>query len=1054
MNKITLLLTICILSISIRVSADIYDVRAQTAISRTEAATAANAGNMELAISELQKIVDTYRANKLENTEDFTALLSNLAMWNYSEGNLRRAADLYREDLDIILALQGRIGNSYMVTASNLVQVYSDLEEADKALPLALELLELVAQSEGKDNQSYLKMLDAVIGCYADLAMPKEALEATTRALELSRRVYGDDSVEFAEYLSMASMYNSVANNYKEAIRLQTKATELIGKLMSTGSLEYARHLSLLATHYNSNGDLGQAEELALQVYSIMQKGETVDLSICMFSLPVLAQIYVNKGEEYKAYQILSEIENLLEREKPGDSRSKVAYASLLATMGMVYQRLGNLDAALQAQQRCLDMYKGEEDKRRVEHASIFGNMASIYIEMGEYDKALLLQTKALDLKKDIVGKNNIKVAKAMYNLALIHAYLNHIEEALQLTEEAHAIIGTIKGTDNSDYAIGLFYLATYKMKKGDYSAAEVDTERALAIMADLYGSENQDVLAMKETLMSAIYLRCEDDKRIPVLVSEIQEGRQAWLKNVFRGIDGKLRESIWQKTQNWYFESLPMLASFNGEEYAAEAYNGALLGKGLLLSTGREFERLIKESGDEESLNLLREMKSTLSMRDAELGRPISGRIHDVDSLNRRASGLERQLLEKSTVFGDFTRGMDIDWLQVQSSLKPGEMAVEFQSFTISGNSPDVCYSALVVTPKCKRPVMVKLFKKSDLQKARGKGRKHLDKFYKKLGQGIWKPILAQMPEAKTVYFAAAGELHAIPIEYACPEPEVELKRVSSTRILASRPESKPLQKAAVYGGIQYGESQNGARGMAGYLPGTATEAEQINKMLTAKGITTMLFTGPHGSESSFKQLSGQGLNLLHLGTHGFFYTRNEAEVMQSPLFMPIEEDGVTMVEDRSLSRSGLLMAGCNALDENNNSDRNGRNTRSNGFDDGVLTGLELSRLDFRDLDLATLSACQTGLGDIFPEGVFGLQRAFKIAGANTLLMSLWSVDDRATSLLMQQFYANLLKGNSKSEALRHAQDYLRNLHCHNPEEPDYSAPYYWAAFILLDDI
>ena len=1054
MNKITLLLTICILSISMRVSADIYDVRAQTAIIRTEAATAANAGNMELAISELQKVVDTFRANKLENTEDFTALLSNLAMWNYSVGNLRRAADLYREDLDIILDLHGKAGNSYMVTATNLVQVYLELEEADKALPLALELLDLVDQSEGKDDQSYLNMLDAVIGCYADLAMPKQALEAATHALEVSRRVYGDNSVEYAEHLSMASMYNSVANNYEEAIRLQTKATDLIGKLMSTGSLEYARHLSLLATHYNSIGDLGEAEELALQAHSIMQKGETMNLSICMFSLPVLAQIYVNKGEEYKAYKILSEIENLLERKKPGDSLSKVAYASLLATMGMVYQRLGNLDAALQAQQRSLDMYKDEEEQHVVQLAAIFGNMASTYIEMGEYDKALLLQTKALDSKKKIAGKNNIQVAKAMYNLAVIHAHLNHIEEALQQTEEALAIIETIKGTDNSDYARGLFYRASYKMDREDYSAAEADLERALAIMTDLYGSENHDVLAMKETLLSAIYLRGKDDNRIPMLVSEIQEGRHAWLKNVFRGVDGKLRESVWQKTQNWYFESLPMLASFNGEEYAAEAYNGALLGKGLLLSTGREFERLIKESGDEESQNLLREMKSTLSMRDAELGRPISGRIHDVDSLNRRASELERQLLTKSSVFGDFTRGMDIDWLQVQNSLKPGEMAVEFQSFKISGNSPDVSYSALVITPKCKRPVMVKLFKKSDLLKARGKGRKHLDKFYNILGQGIWKPILAQMPEAKTIYFAADGELHAIPIEYACPEPEVELKRVSSTRILARRSQAKPLMKAAVYGGLQYGESQNGARGVAGYLPGTATEAEEINKMLTVKGITTMLFTGQHGSESSLKQLSGQGLNLLHLGTHGFFYTRNEAEVMQSPLFMPIDEDDVERIEDRSLSRSGLLMAGCNASDENIYSDGTGRNTRSSVLDDGVITGLELSRLDFRDLDLATLSACQTGLGDIFPEGVFGLQRAFKIAGANTLLMSLWSVDDRATSLLMQQFYANLLKGNSKSEALRQAQDYLRNLHRLNAEEQDYSDPFYWAAFILLDDV
>ena len=148
---------------------------------------------------------------------------------------------------------------------------------------------------------------------------------------------------------------------------------------------------------------------------------------------------------------------------------------------------------------------------------------------------------------------------------------------------------------------------------------------------------------------------------------------------------------------------------------------------------------------------------------------------------------------------------------------------------------------------------------------------------------------------------------------------------------------------------------------------------------------------------------------------------------------------------------------------------------------EDGILTAQEISTLDLRGLELAVLSACQTGTGDIAGDGVFGLQRGFKKAGANTLLMSLWKVDDNATHLLMTEFYKNLLAGESKFESLRKAQKYVRDYEeeieitpnkrwesqirqkMNKSKEPApqkikkikrYASPYYWAAFILLDAI
>lgn len=111
----------------------------------------------------------------------------------------------------------------------------------------------------------------------------------------------------------------------------------------------------------------------------------------------------------------------------------------------------------------------------------------------------------------------------------------------------------------------------------------------------------------------------------------------------------------------------------------------------------------------------------------------------------------------------------------------------------------------------------------------------------------------------------------------------------------------------------------------------------------------------------------------------------------------------------------------------------------------DGVLLSAEISKLDLSNTDLVVLSACETALGNVSAEGVYGLQRAFKLAGVNSIIMSLWKVDDEATQRLMTAFYKNYLSGKSKRESLLTAQKTVRETH-------GFEDPYYWAAFILLD--
>jgi len=354
-----------------------------------------------------------------------------------------------------------------------------------------------------------------------------------------------------------------------------------------------------------------------------------------------------------------------------------------------------------------------------------------------------------------------------------------------------------------------------------------------------------------------------------------------------------------------------------------------------------------------------------------------------------------------------------------------------------------------------------------------------------------LWRPLSPYLEKAKRIYFAPAGELYNIAIE-SLPiwqattgggdevmSDRWRLYRLSSTREIAlgHGKTRKPPTSATIFGGMTYDAKPLGGKGTprqvrkslkgaAKYLPATRKEAEESAGLLRQHAIPVALHLGDSATEQTLKHLSGHAPSILHIATHGFYWT--DSEVRQGNMSEKLQflsMYGHLDDADQALTRSGLLFTGANhALRGEHQHEQ---------ADDGVLTAKEISLLDLRGLDLLVLSACQTGLGKVTGDGVFGLQRGFKKAGAGALLMSLWKVDDVATRLLMTQFYTYLMQGMGKHEALRRAQHYLRELEVDtgskrgrhaissrqkrarkNSIKKPYRDPYYWAAFILLDGL
>lgn len=245
---------------------------------------------------------------------------------------------------------------------------------------------------------------------------------------------------------------------------------------------------------------------------------------------------------------------------------------------------------------------------------------------------------------------------------------------------------------------------------------------------------------------------------------------------------------------------------------------------------------------------------------------------------------------------------------------------------------------------------------------------------------------------------------------------------------VKATKKISLKNKNIVLWGGVDYGSTATAfsnvsqTRGILrgnvlGRLPNSLDEVNKIADLLNRSGNITTVIHGGSATEESFTSRNGKRDYILHVSTHGFFH---DSGTFTNPM-----------------QNSGLLFAGSQKFWSNENL------ANSINDADGILRADEIAKLDLSGCRLVVLSACQTGLGEYNSEGVYGLQRAFKLAGVQSILMSLWSVDDRATSELMTEFYKSLIAGKEPDEALVSAQRVLR--------AKGYS-PDKWAAFVLLN--
>ncbi len=870
------------------------------------------------------------------------------------------------------------------------------------------------------DSEEYLKELETMV-------LQKES-KARTNFIESelgNLPAFADTTTQtFSSLLKALTASYINVNNYKDALRYCNRNLSLLEKDENRNQLEIAEALAYKCKINRGLNLIQEAIIFGEKAKSLYDSIQVHPLNYC-FVLDDLAWCYGILYDYEKA--ILYQNKLVAEYEEKGDW---VSLAGALGSLGEHYQHKEDLDKAEETIRKAIDIISNHNIEQTIkemvakkeitainysntlniakEHYLIVKNslqhsLANICFKKGNYNEAIQIMIEINNYSLEM-GDKELYIS-GLSVLSLYYNYNNQFKEAINTAKQSISLISKSNYLDNDKYqkAISLslanqqIAMSYYMLK--NYQEAINYLEKSIAFSE---GVNSIDPQTQSRIIMSIIYLNNKDYCRAELFCSEALDYLQKEITKEIINMKTEQKQRMWSKYDYAFinYREIVEKGEWDGN-ILSKLYNYTLFSKSLLL---------------------------------------------DSDNAKKEIS---------------FNRMM-IKWKDIQNKLSSNDIAIEF--ITTREDSLYNTYHALVIDKTCVFPNMITLYSESDLFRIRQESK---DNILSILNTLIWKPILNQYSHISNIYFSPDGLLHVLPIEYCHLYENSELLdhynfyRLSSTKEIVFQDKKTSKSNAVLYGGLDYDmlakESNNinekkhsllrsiNARGGFEPLINTLDEVKEIGSLLRSKEILTSLYTGTEGTEESFRNFPGQDVNMLHLATHGMYVgPKNVEQTRKENNFDFLEiitNENDPVKEDIVLTHSFLVMSGGNKLVH--------REVIGSGMNDGILTALEISHIDLSKVDLVVLSACETGLGDLDSGGIYGLQRGFKKAGTNTILMSLDKVDDEATKILMVEFYKNLMNGKTKHQSLKDAQKYLRQV-----DNGKYDKPEYWASFILLDGI
>ena len=836
------------------------------------------------------------------------------------------------------------------------------------------------------------------------------------------------------------------------------------------------RQLSEQVDQLYKQGEYGKVIPLAERALALKKKIYGEEHPRVALSLNNLGMLYYEQGNYAKA-EPLYQRSLTIWKKAFGEQHPRVALS--LNNLGMLYYEKGNYAKAEPLFQRSLTILKKAFGEQHPSVALSLGNLAAFYSKQGNYAKAEPLLKRSLKMRKKAFGEQNPRVALSLNHLALLYSRQGNYAKAEPLYQRSLKMRKKAFGEQHPRVAISLNNLAVLYYKQGNYAKAEPLLKRSLKITKKVYGKQNFNLASRLKNLASLSLAQGNIPRAIEFLSrsTNIQEKNLALNLTIGSSAQKRAYMATFSHTTNLAV-SLHLQQAPENLEAARLALTTVLRRKGRVLDAVANTLPALRKSLDPQQRNLLdqlaakRSQLASLLYEGSEDTSPEAYR-NQIGTLKAQAQQLEAKLSRRSDAFHRQTQTATIPLVQ---QLLPQDAAlvelVRYRPFNAKATNPDERggaprYAAYVLSHSGE-PQWVDLGEAEAINSAVTTFRQALQdptsdvrQAGRELDALVMQPIRSLLGKERRLLVSPDGQLSLVPFAALVDQnnnyliKNYSISYLSSGRdLLAMQDDASSSSESLILANPNYAnpgnptavEEPETSRSTStrssdlaqindlNPLPGTKAEAKAIASLLPEE----QMLMGSQATENALKQ--AQRPSILHIASHGFFLkgvpqvaplnwsaTRGLSSFRDTPGLSSTAS--APTPQENPLLRSGLALAGFNP--------------RSSGTEDGVVTALEVTGLNLHGTQLVVLSACETGVGTVTNgEGVYGLRRAFAIAGAESQLISLWNVSDKKTKDLMVQYYQKLVNGKGRSEALRQTQLAMLS-------NSSYQHPYYWAAFI-----
>jgi CHAT domain-containing protein len=1002
--------------------------------------------------------------NKLLEGVDYALVLSELGELYYITKEYQNSIVYYQKSNKVIAKNESYI-NICIANFERIADAYFKLKDLKKSRKYYLEVLDLRENNNDKSSIEYSNTCKKIARVCIEMRKISEADEYYFKCKQIIETNKGKESFEYLEVNAELAEYYRRRRQYDKAENLYKENLELSESLSGVSDTLYACNCENLALFYMRMSKYKEAEKLVLKTKDIFANQLPKDDKRYIDAVYNLAFLYKSKGEYILAEPLYSEVKKLIEQKYSSES---IQYAKASSDLARLYTDMGLYEAAEPLYVESMGIIERELGKENLEYAKISNDIASLYVLLKDYRAAEPIMIESKGLKSEIYGTKSITYAIACNNLAYLYLETNKFGESEKLFKQAIKIYDKKYGKNHPlyiNYIKAINNLGTLYINKGSYNNAEETLLECKEIAKNRLGDTHPYYAEICNNL--ARLYRLKNNLSLAETYYYQSIGTiETIMKNGFGLLSEKEKEQMFETfAQNFDdFYSFALLIKNSKPEIIEDVFNTAINNKGMLLKSSTAMRYAILSSNDEALLSKYDKWVDVKIQISDYYAKPLYQRGDNLKNLEAEANSLERELIAGSQMFADGENEKNINWIDIKNSLNQDELAIEYIHFKDYNDS--VYYCALVVKPDSEYPEMIKLFEESLLQNIFGRflmnNLKYINSLYGDLNNGntklynlIWQPLEKSVGDYKTIYISPTGLLHKISFSALCKETNVFLcdvydinYKTSTSKLTSTKTSHIEDVTALVIGGVQY-NTEDTEDNVWKYLPGTRAETDSITDVLDKQAVNLAYYYDADAKEAYFKE-EASSYNVMHISTHGFFYPDPKAlrEKMRKSLQDEIIESRASANGDwgfgqfafalnkHALMRSGLVLAGANDV-------WNKGAFPQPMVEDGVLTAMEVSQLNLLNVQLAVMSACETGLGDIRgSEGVYGLQRAFKLAGVDYLIMSLWKVPDKETKELMTLFYNNLIVEKDIKIAFSKAQQQMR-------EKYD---PYFWAAFVLVD--